>query len=175
MAVSLSYAIVTPVTVSVVTESVLAQAIIPQLVPFTQALPGTLPATVTPAATRFRITAEGVFTVGGTAGTITASLRIGGGQGAINGTLLGTCVTGTLTLSTSGAFVFTATVTLTSNGNWSGAVSMVGSGTGTSVLGAGAGTAALTSAVPQYMTLTTTLSSATSSLTMNSGSVEQVA
>lgn len=158
-------AVVTPVTVSTTSESVLAQVLVPQF---------TDPGPAIYVGTTFRITALCSFTVGGTAGTITVTARIGGTAGGVGGSSLGTAVTGTLTLSTSGALVIEGYVTLTSPGNWSGGVKMTGTGTGATVIGAGVATVALSSALPQFFTVTTTLSSATSSLTMNSAIIEQV-
>lgn len=160
-------AITTPVTVSTTAESLLAQVLVPQA-PVSPQFSGT--GTAIYAGTTFRITCLCSFSVGGTAGTITATARIGG----LGGSSLGTSVTGTLTLSTSGAAVFEAWVTLLSPGNWSGGVRLTGSGTSNTFVGAGVGTVALSSALPLFFAITATLSSATSVLTMNSAIWEQV-
>ena len=161
-------AVLTPVTVSTsATETVIAQTQIPLVGPVgpVQYAPGTT----------WRITCPVTFTVGGTAGTITASLRIGG----LGGQLVATFVTGTLTLSTSGAIKITGEITLINTGigvasNWNGSVTMLGTGTGASPTGAGVGTATLTTASPQFLAVTVTLSSATTSLTCSTALIEQV-
>ena len=155
--------VVSPVTVSATSEAVLAQMVVPLLSP------------AATAGMTFRITCLCSFAVGGTAGTITAHARIGG----LTGQSLGTCVTGTLTLSTSGAVIIRGYVTLLTPqagaaSNWSGAVEMAGTGTGATVLGAGVATPTLSIVTPQYFVVTATLSSSTSSLVMNSAIIEQV-
>jgi len=155
------------VVVATTSEAVLAQVQIPYVGPVG-------PVEYVQGAT-WRITCVCTFTIGGTAGTITANVRIGG----LGGQLVATFVTGTLTLSTSGAIKITGEITLINTGvgvasNWNGSVTMLGTGTGASPVGAGVGTATLSTALPQILVVTVTPSSATTTVTCTTSLTEQV-
>ena len=163
-------AVVTPVTLAAtnVSETVLAQVLIPQFSNVPVFYPGMT----------FRITCLCTFAVGGTGGTITFRARIGG----LAGQVVGSFVSGSLTVSATGSVILKAHVTLLSAvpgtaANWSGGMEVDGTSTTVTDVINGAGVASPPTQnilVPQFFTVTAQQSSATTSTVMNSAILEQV-